>query len=98
MSFASIRAIAMRWRGCSRFRSCPRAGGVGRSTWFNGGEGSAMGRGRVVVVALLVLAATGRHARDSGIRACPPVIASGDKPIVTVAGLWDARELHLRSF
>src|SRR6267143_961265 len=57
MSFASIRAIAMRWRGCSRFRSCPRAGGVGRSTWFNGGEGSAMGRGRVVVVALLVLAA-----------------------------------------
>src|SRR6202171_3780460 len=38
MSFASIRAIAMRWRGCSRFRSCPRAGGAGRSTWFNGVE------------------------------------------------------------
>src|SRR6266566_6052450 len=36
MSFASIRAIVMRCRGCSRFRSCPRVGEDGQSIWQHG--------------------------------------------------------------
>src|SRR2546425_13283723 len=36
MSFASIRAIGMRYRGCSRFRSCPRVGEDGQSIWQHG--------------------------------------------------------------
>src|SRR5713226_9177182 len=36
MSFASIRAIVMRCRGCLRFRSCPRVGEDGQSIWRDG--------------------------------------------------------------
>src|SRR5437763_15265648 len=36
MSFASIRAIAMRCRGSLRFRSCPRVGEDGQSIWLDG--------------------------------------------------------------
>src|SRR5438445_914434 len=36
MSFASIRAIAMKCRGCLRFRSCPRVGEDGQSIWLDG--------------------------------------------------------------
>jgi len=37
-----------------RFRSCPRAGGVGRSTWFNGAEGERQPTG-------MMLGAQGEH-------------------------------------
>src|SRR5438876_6271762 len=36
ISFASIRAIVMRCRGCLRFRSCPRVGEDGQSIWLDG--------------------------------------------------------------
>src|SRR3989454_5495116 len=36
MSFASIRAIVMRCRGCLRFRSCPIVGEDGQSIWLDG--------------------------------------------------------------